>query len=82
METMSQVTGTGGDESQDRDEIKEVKRLASQDTKRIRLWRFVVMITILATAAAVTASTYTLLKDEETDDFETAVSRTQPLAVS
>ena len=60
--------------SVERDEVREIKQWSSRDTRRIRLWRFLVTMSIVATAAAVTATTYILLKQEETDDFETAVS--------
>lgn len=57
-----------------RDEVKEVKELAKKDTRRIRMWRFIVTGALVATSTAVTISTYRFLANEETHKFETAVS--------
>ena len=67
---------TNAENPEERDEVREIKQWSSRDTRRIRLWRFLVTMSIVATAAAVTATTYLLLKQEETNDFETAVSTT------
>lgn len=60
--------------SQERDEVREVQKLASKDTSRINLWRYVVTLVLLATAAAVTLTTYLFLKEEENSNFVEAVS--------
>jgi hypothetical protein len=58
----------------DRDEVKEVRKLSSKDTTRIRWWRFVVTLVLLLTAFAVTFTTYILLQQQEHKNFVTAVS--------
>ena len=61
-------------EEVDRDEVKEVRKIASRDTTRIRVWRFVITLVLLLTAFAITFATFTLLKQQENENFETAVS--------
>jgi hypothetical protein len=61
-------------EEVDRDEVKEVRKLSSKDTTRIRCWRFVVTLVLLLTAFAVTFTTYILLQQQEHENFVTAVS--------
>ena len=56
-----------------RDEVGEVRKLSSKDTHRLRLWRVVVTGVLLLTAFAVTFTTFTLLKQQEDDNFQTAV---------
>ncbi|CAB9501709.1 Receptor-type guanylate cyclase gcy [Seminavis robusta] len=55
-----------------RDEIKEVQKMAKKDTRSVQLWRLVATGALLVTAFVVTYSTYTLLKKEEKNNFETA----------
>ena len=57
-----------------RDEVVEVRKMSSKDTKRLRLWRLVVTSVLLLTAFAITFTTYTLLKQQEDSNFQTAVS--------
>jgi hypothetical protein len=64
-------------EDVDRDEVKEVRKLSSKDTNRIRLWRFVVTAVVLLTAVAVTLTTYTLLQQQEHENFLNAVRTVQ-----
>jgi hypothetical protein len=61
-------------EPEERDEVKEVRKIAEKETHRVRLWRFVVTCVLLATALAVTLTTYYSLEREEQDKFERAVS--------
>ena len=56
-----------------RDEVKEVRNMSSQDTRRLRRWRLVVTGVLLLTAFAVTFTTYTLLQQQEDENFHTAV---------
>jgi len=60
---------------QERDESAEIRKLAQRETTRVRIWKVILLAIIAATAAAVTAGTYRILKQEEEDDFETAVSK-------
>jgi hypothetical protein len=57
----------------DRDEVKEVRKLSSNDTTRIRCWRLVVTAVLLLTAFVITFTTYTLLQQQEHENFVTAV---------
>ena len=56
-----------------RDEVGEVRKMSSKDTNRLRLWRIVVTGVLLLTAFAVTFTTYTLLEQQEDENFQTAV---------
>ena len=57
-----------------RDEVREIRELAKKDTRRVRMWRLFVTVALLATSCSVTVTTYRLLRQEEEDNFETAVS--------
>jgi hypothetical protein len=57
----------------DRDEVKEVRKVSSKDTTRIRFWRLIVTVVLLLTAFVVTFTTYTLLQQQELENFVTAV---------
>ena len=67
------ATMTETDVADRRDEVGEVRKMSSQDTFRLRLWRVVVTGVLLLTAFAVTFTTYTLLKQQEDENFQTAV---------
>jgi hypothetical protein len=56
-----------------RDEVSEVRKMSSKDTNRLHLWRVVVTSVLLLTALAVTLTTYTLLQQQEEENFQTAV---------
>ena len=60
-----------------RDEVGEVRKQSSKDTHRLRLWRIVVTGVLLLTAFAVTFTTFTLLKQQEDENFHTAVRLSQ-----
>ena len=59
---------------EERDEVREVRQRSSRDTRRIRLWRCVVMGSLVATAVAITLVTFQFLEDEQDGNFRTAVS--------
>ena len=59
---------------EERDEVREVERVAAKDTRRLHVSRAVVTLVLLLTALAVTLTTYFSLKKEEDTNFETAVS--------
>lgn len=56
-----------------RDEVREVRKMSSKHTFRLRMWRLVVTGVILMTALAVTFTTYNLLQQQEDKNFRTAV---------
>jgi hypothetical protein len=63
-----------GDVHEERDEIKEVQKLAKKETSYIRFWRLVVILSLLVTGAVVSTLTFVFLKAEEQDDYVDAVS--------
>ena len=65
-----------------RDEVGEVRKMSSKDTNRLRLWRIVVTGVLLLTAFAVTFTTYTLLKQQEDENFKTAVGHLSSVILS
>ena len=58
---------------EEKDEMKEVMRMAQDDTNRVNRWRIMATLVLLITAFCVTYTTYRLLKIEEHNNFETAV---------
>ena len=66
-------TTTEAETVERRDEVGEVRKMSSKDTNRLRWWRIVVTGVLLLTAFAVTFTTYTLLKQQEDENFKTAV---------
>lgn len=58
----------------ERDEKKEVYKMSAKDTFRIQLGRVAVTVILLLTALGVTLTTFKLLKNEETHNFEVSVS--------
>lgn len=68
------TTTTESEQVDRRDEVGEVRKLSSKDTKRLHWWRIVVTGVLLLTAFAVTFTTFTLLKQQENENFHTAVS--------
>lgn len=56
------------------DERDEVKKLTKKENKGVWIWKFLVVVTILGTAMMVSAGSYYLLRQGETQSFETSVS--------
>jgi hypothetical protein len=65
---------THGSTSSSNDEKKAVYKVSAKDTRRVQLGRAGAILVLLLTALGVTLTTYKLLKNEETSNFETAVS--------
>mmetsp|Transcript_27767 Transcript_27767/g.64985 ORF Transcript_27767/g.64985 Transcript_27767/m.64985 type:complete len:1198 (+) Transcript_27767:98-3691(+) len=63
--------GSGG-QIEERDEFAEIRKLAQAETRRVLLWKGILLTVIGVTAALVTAGTYRILRQEEDDDFTTA----------
>ena len=76
-EDFSSTKDLESNEPKERDEIREVQKIASKDTTRIIVWRYVVTVVLLTTALAVTLTTYYFLKEEETENFTEAVEVNQ-----
>jgi hypothetical protein len=53
----------------ERDETKEVHRLAASETAHIRFWRLVVVALLLVSGAVLSTFTYIFLRGEEKDDY-------------
>jgi hypothetical protein len=64
----------GMNPEEERDEVKEVKKMSAGATNRIRMWRLVLTLCLVATAVAITTTTYKLLVEEQERNFEVAVS--------
>ena len=59
--------------------IEEVKALAKSETRKMTFWKVFVVLSILLTGAAVSASVYFFLDHKQEDDFKNQVSQ---LAIS
>lgn len=55
----------------------KVKSLADKESRNVRLWRYLVILVLLAAGGTASALTFKLLHDEEEGDFETSVSCAQ-----
>jgi hypothetical protein len=73
----SSVGDDMGQLSDARDEVKEVHKRARKETTRVRMGKLLVLLSILVTAALVSAGTYILLKKDEDDAYEDSVSSLQ-----
>ena len=51
-----------------------VKKFTAKETRRVRIWRWLVIIILLVSGASTSVLTYLLLHGEEEEDFETSVS--------
>ena len=58
----------------DNDDDDSLRKLAKQESKGIRLWKGIVVVTILVTAALISFGTFNYVKQSEEDEFETSVS--------
>lgn len=74
VEDVESTDGFLEEKEEDRDEVQEIQRQARGDNSRVCLGRSLATGALLATAVAVTWSTFVVLKEEEKNDFETAVS--------
>jgi hypothetical protein len=74
-EEMSSAFGEPSEKEEDeRDEVKEVHKIAQKETARVRMGKLLVLVSILASAALVSTGTYIILKKEEDDDYNNSVS--------
>ena len=60
--------------TEERDEVKEVEQLAATETSRIQRWRLTLTLALVATAVAVTWTTYRISKNEQDEQYFQAVS--------
>ena len=62
----------GGDEASvsEPNPMEEVKQITEKEMRRTIHWQFFVLLSLLATGAAVSSSVYVFLKDKQEDDFE------------
>lgn len=61
-------------EEDERDEIKEVHKLAQKETARVRIGKLLVFVSILAAAALVSSGTFIFLEKKEDNDYKNSVS--------
>ena len=55
-------------------DVTGVRKVARKDSKKVKVWRYLVLLMLLVAGASTSALTYMLLNGEEEDDFETSVS--------
>ncbi|CAB9520226.1 Receptor-type guanylate cyclase gcy [Seminavis robusta] len=67
--------GTDREASSSRDEEAEIRKQSAKETKRVSMWRAFVAMALLATAVAVTATTYSLLVKDEDEAFRTVYAQ-------
>jgi hypothetical protein len=74
--SVSSVGSFEGDEfrSESRDEVKEVHKLASKETKGVWRSKFLVVLSIVLTATLVSTGCYFVLQNEEHGNFVDSVS--------
>jgi hypothetical protein len=65
----SNIEGDRQTKSNERDETKEVRRLASSETSHLRFWRLVVVALLLISGAVLSTFTYIFLKAQQKDDY-------------
>lgn len=53
--------------------LEEVQKLSRADTRRIRLWRFFLVLSLLLIAGGASYGTYKFLKSQEGDTFHASV---------
>jgi hypothetical protein len=56
------------------DEEKEIEKLLNRENKEVALWRLVVTLMLLVTAALVTYFSHSILVKNDQKDFENGVS--------
>lgn len=61
-------------QSEERNEVEEVKKMTEKENRRVFIWHKLVTAIMIATAIAITVTTYKILKGENADDYLTAVS--------
>ena len=71
--TSSKSTDLSPARQPERDEVKEIERASKQDTNFIKAWRFLLILTLSATACAVTLVTYRYLDEAQTDAYKESV---------
>ena len=69
LDEVAEITLT----QEEQEEIREVTKGSQSDTNRVVRWRFMALLALLITGLCVTITTYLLLKNEEKENFETAV---------
>ena len=53
--------------------MREVKEIAETETRRMRCWRFVILLSILCTGAGICTVAYLFLTNKQESDFESQV---------
>lgn len=67
-------SSSSGEGFSERDEVAEIKKGASVQTRRVRTWRLIVTGVLLATGAVVSTLTYRLLLGGQVENYDDAVS--------
>lgn len=66
--------GAGVGDLEEENKECEVKKLAQNETKQIWIWKVLVVMLIILTAAMVSAGSYIFLERNEEEHFEDSVS--------
>jgi len=66
----SNPLSTTGDPSGNNRALREVKEIAERETKRMRCWRFIILLSILLTGAGVCTTVYLFMTDKQESDFD------------
>jgi len=74
-EYVSSVGDEGSQSDSIVDEVKQVHKLAQKETKDVRVWKLMMLLAILTTAALVSAGTYIFLRQAEDADYQDSVSK-------
>ena len=64
----------GGDDTSVDTTGDRMKDVAAKETRKVRIWRYLVILMLLVAGASTSVLTYFLLHGEEEEDFETSVS--------
>ena len=54
--------------------LEEVKAIAKTETRRMKFWKWGVVLSLLATGVAVSSAIYVFLEDKQESDFQNQVS--------
>ena len=59
---------------EDEEKINTANKLATDENRRVILWRSLVLLVLLAAGAATSGLTFYVIKNEDDEDFEDSVS--------
>jgi hypothetical protein len=72
LSDQSETNTVADEEKQQQAAVLEIQKKTAKETKKVRIWRLVATLILLATAVAVTITTYHFLDKQEDHNFEIA----------